>query len=201
MLKFNQKGLLVVLSSPSGAGKTTIAKKILSKNKKFELSVSLTTRIPRKGEIDGKDYKFVSRNYFKKKINTGSFLEHAKVFDNLYGTLKSTITNQLKKGKNILLDIDWQGARQVKKNIKFNLVTIFILPPSLSELKKRLMNRERSVEFVKNRMSKAKREIKHWKEYDYAIVNRSLNKSVEQIEQIILVNKLRSKNNLFKNIK
>ncbi len=118
MLKSKNKGLLIIISSPSGAGKTTIAKKLISENLNIELSVSLTTRTPRNGEIDGVDYKFVSKDLFKKKIKKKLFLEHAKVFDNLYGTLKSEVISKLNKGKNILLDIDWQGARQVRK--KFN---------------------------------------------------------------------------------
>ena len=187
MLKVKKKGVLIVISSPSGAGKTTIAKKLTSKKSNIELSVSLTTRKPRTGEIDGIDYKFVSPNFFKKKIKKKAFLENARVFDNFYGTLKKQIESKLNKGKNILLDIDWQGARQVKKRLPNDTVTIFILPPSLKELEKRLKKRERSIAFVKKRMSKAKQEIMHWSEYDYAVVNKDLNSCLNKIKNILQI--------------
>ena len=187
MLKVKKKGVLIVISSPSGAGKTTIAKKLTSKKSNIELSVSLTTRKPRVGEVNGVDYKFVSPNYFKQQIKQNAFLESAKVFDNFYGTLKQQITSKLNKGKNILLDIDWQGARQVKKKLPNDTVTIFILPPSLKELEQRLKKRERSIAFVKKRMSKAKQEIMHWSEYDYAVVNKDLNKCLSKIKSILQI--------------
>ena len=187
MLKVKKKGVLIVISSPSGAGKTTIAKKLTSKKSNIELSVSLTTRKPRVGEVNGVDYKFVSPNYFRQQIKQNAFLESAKVFDNFYGTLKQQITSKLNKGKNILLDIDWQGARQVKKKLPNDTVTIFILPPSLKELEKRLKKRERSIVFVKKRMSKAKQEIMHWSEYDYAVVNKDLNKCLGKIKNILQI--------------
>ena len=178
---------MIVISSPSGAGKTTIAKKLTSKKSNIELSVSLTTRKPRVGEVNGVDYKFVSPNYFRQQIKQNAFLESAKVFDNFYGTLKQQITSKLNKGKNILLDIDWQGARQVKKKLPNDTVTIFILPPSLKELEQRLKKRERSIAFVKKRMSKAKQEIMHWSEYDYAVVNKDLNKCLSKIKNILQI--------------
>ena len=178
---------MIVISSPSGAGKTTIAKKLTSKKSNIELSVSLTTRKPRVGEVNGVDYKFVSPNYFRQQIKKNAFLESAKVFDNFYGTLKQQITSKLNKGKNILLDIDWQGARQVKKKLPNDTVTIFILPPSLKELEQRLKKRERSIAFVKKRMSKAKQEIMHWSEYDYAVVNKDLNKCLSKIKNILQI--------------
>ena len=187
MLKVKKKGVLIVISSPSGAGKTTIAKKLTSKKSNIELSVSLTTRKPRVGEVNGVDYKFVSPNYFRQQIKKNAFLESAKVFDNFYGTLKQQITSKLNKGKNILLDIDWQGARQVKKKLPNDTVTIFILPPSLKELEQRLKKRERSIAFVKKRMSKAKQEIMHWSEYDYAVVNKDLNKCLSKIKNILQI--------------
>ena len=168
MLKEKKRGVLIVISSPSGAGKTTIAKKLVSKKLNIELSVSLTTRKPRSNEINKVDYHFVSKKFFQTKIKQKHFLEHAKVFDNFYGTSQKEITNKLSKGKNILLDIDWQGARQVRKKKATDTVSIFILPPSLKVLKQRLMKRESSLAFVNNRMSKAKKEIAHWDEYDYA---------------------------------
>ena len=125
-----QKGGMYILSSPSGAGKTTLVKKI-SKNKNFSISISHTTRLPRPNEKDGKDYYFVSKNYFKKLIKKGEFLEHAKVFDNYYGSSKKLVIQKLKRGKNIIFDIDWQGTRQIRnKKLKYKLLTIFVLPPS-----------------------------------------------------------------------
>ena len=137
---------MFILSSPSGAGKTTLVKKI-SKNKNFSVSVSHTTRLPRPNEKNGKDYFFISKNNFKKLIKKGEFIEHAKVFDNYYGSSKKLVINQLKMGKNIIFDIDWQGTRQIRnKNLNYKLLTIFILPPSRSELLNRLMKREKIIQ-------------------------------------------------------
>ena len=191
MLKEKYKGVLVVISSPSGAGKTTIAKKLVSKKSNIELSVSLTTRKPRPKEVNAMDYHFVSKDFFKKKIKQNFFLEHAKVFDNFYGTIKKDITDKLKKGINILLDIDWQGARQVRKKMPKDILSIFILPPSLKELKKRLEKRENNTSFVKKRTSKAKKEIAHWREYDYVIVNNDLKKCIKEIKIILEADKNR----------
>ena len=185
MLKVKKKGLLVVISSPSGAGKTTITKKLVSQNRNMELSVSLTTRNPRKNEKHNIDYKFVNKKIFNKYIKKNFFLEYAKVFDNYYGTLKSKISNKIKKKKIILLDIDWQGARQIRQKKINNIVTIFILPPSINILKKRLRKRENDINFINKRMARAKKEIMHWKEYDYVVVNKSLTKCVNEIKNII----------------
>ena len=163
MLSKKNKGKLIVISSPSGAGKTTITKSIVSKKKNIELSVSLTTRSPRPNEAANKDYTFVNIKTFKKLVAKKSFLEHAKVFGNYYGTLKKKINNKIRQNKTIILDIDWQGARQIKKQLPKNTISIFILPPSLSELKKRLYKREMNHKFINLRMSKAKKEITHWK--------------------------------------
>ena len=176
-----------MISSPSGAGKTTIAKKLTYNKKNIKLSVSLTTRKPRKGEIDGVHYRFVSIEFFKKKIKQKAFLEHAKVFGNFYGTLKKNIDEKIKKGKSILLDIDWQGARQVRKKMANDTLSIFIVPPSLKELEKRLKKREGSIDFIKKRMSKAKQEIMHWHEYDYAVVNANLNDCLKKIKNILQI--------------
>ena len=192
MLKEKKRGVLIVISSPSGAGKTTIAKKLVSKKLNIELSVSLTTRKPRSNEIDKVDYHFVSKKFFQTKIKQKHFLEHAKVFDNFYGTSQKEITNQLSKGKNILLDIDWQGARQVRKKMPTDTVSIFILPPSLKVLKQRLMKRESSLAFVNKRMSKAKKEIAHWNEYDYAVVNKDLKQCLKEIKKILEIQKHKS---------
>ena len=157
------------------------------------MSVSLTTRNPRPNEVDGVDYKFISKNLFKKKIKKNLFLEHAKVFDNFYGTIKSDITKKLDKGKNVLLDIDWQGARQVKKKLPLDTITIFILPPSLKELEKRLKKRGENISFVKKRMSCAKAEIKHWKEYDYVLINDNLQSCIARIKNILITENLKVK--------
>jgi guanylate kinase len=194
LIKKIDKGRCVVISSPSGAGKTTISKLLVGKLKNSNLSISLTTRLPRKKERNKIDYFFVTKNYFKKKINSNSFLEYANVFGNFYGTLKKNIHSDLRKKKTIILDIDWQGARQIKKNLSNNTTTIFILPPSLIELKKRLMNRESDLEFIKKRMSKAKKEIMHWKEYDYVVVNKNLNECVATIQKILSLETLKPSN-------
>jgi len=192
LLKEKKRGVLIVISSPSGAGKTTIAKKLVSKKLNIELSVSLTTRKPRSNEINKVDYHFVSKKFFQTKIKQKHFLEHAKVFDNFYGTSQKEITNKLSKGKNILLDIDWQGARQVRKKMPTDTVSIFILPPSLKVLKQRLMKRESSLAFVNKRMSKAKKEIAHWNEYDYAVVNKDLQQCLKEIKKILEIQKYKS---------
>lgn len=185
MLKKNNKGSLIVISSPSGAGKTTITKKLVSTKKNIVLSVSVTTRKPRINEINKKDYFFVSKKKFKELIKKKSFLEYARVFDNYYGTLKKNILTNIKQNKTTLLDIDWQGARQIKKKLAKYTVTIFILPPSIKELKNRLLKRESNYQFIKKRMSKAKKEIMHWQEYDYVVVNNNLKKCLKTIKLII----------------
>ena len=177
-----KKGGMFILSSPSGAGKTTLVKKI-SKNKNFSVSISHTTRLPRPKEKNGKDYFFVSKNYFKKLIKKKEFIEHAKVFDNYYGSSKRLITEKLKRGKNIVFDIDWQGTRQIKnKKLNYKLVTIFILPPSRKELLKRLTKREnKNMKTVKKRMKGFKRDLSKWKEYDLVVINDDLNVCYKKI--------------------
>ena len=187
MLQKKIKGKLIVISSPSGAGKTTITKSLVSKKKNIELSVSLTTRSPRPNEVANKDYTFVDIKTFKRLVAKKSFLEHAIVFGNYYGTLKTKINNKIKQNKTIILDIDWQGARLIKKQLPKITTTIFILPPSLKELKKRLTKRESSTKFISLRMSKAKKEITHWKEYDYVVVNDNLKKCISEIKSILNV--------------
>ena len=181
-----QKGGMYILSSPSGAGKTTLVKKI-SKNKNFSISISHTTRLPRPNEKDGKDYYFVSKNYFKKLIKKGEFLEHAKVFDNYYGSSKKLVIQKLKRGKNIIFDIDWQGTRQIRnKKLKYKLLTIFVLPPSKKELLKRLLKREKKdFRTVKKRMKGFKKDLSKWKEYDYVVINDNLNDCYKKIMNFI----------------
>ena len=181
-----KKGGIFILSSPSGAGKTTLVKKI-SKNRNFSVSVSHTTRLPRPNEKNGKDYFFISKNNFKKLIKKGEFLEHAKVFDNYYGSSKKLVNEKINKGKNIVFDIDWQGTRQIKnKSLKFKVLTIFILPPSKSELLKRLLKREKkNMKTVKKRMKEFKKDLLKWKEYDYVVINDKLKKCYNEIINII----------------
>ena len=181
-----KKGGMFIFSSPSGAGKTTLVKKI-SKNKNFSVSVSHTTRTPRQNEINGKDYYFISKNNFKKLIKKGEFLEHAKVFNNYYGSSKDLVIKKLEQGKNIVFDIDWQGTRQIRnKNLKYKLLTIFILPPSKKELIDRLVKREKkNMKTVKKRMKEFKKDLSKWKEYDYVVINDKLKKCYNEIINII----------------
>ncbi len=177
-----KKGGIYILSSPSGAGKTTLVKK-LSKNKNFITSISHTTRPPRPNEINGKDYYFTSKNIFKKLIKKKQFLEHAKVFNNYYGSSKELVISELKKGKNVLFDIDWQGTRQIRnKKLKYKLLSIFILPPSKEELLKRLIKREKkNMKTVKKRMKEFKKDLSKWNEYDYVVINDDLKKCYDNI--------------------
>ena len=174
-MKKNRKGLMLVLSSPSGAGKTTICKEILKKIKELKLSISYTTRPKRKSEVDGMDYFFVSEKKFKELQAKDFFIENAKVFDHLYGTPKNFVEKNLLKGVDVLFDIDWQGAQKLSNFSKTDIVSVFILPPSNMILKERLKKRnEDSLEIVNKRMSKAKSEISHWIEYDYVLINEDL---------------------------
>ena len=185
MSSFN-KGGMFILSSPSGAGKTTLVKKI-SKNKNYFTSISHTTRLPRPHEKDGKDYYFISKNHFKKLIKKGQFLEHAKVFDNYYGSSKKKVIQKLREKKNVLFDIDWQGTRQIRnKKLNYRLITIFILPPSKKELLKRLTKREnKNIKTVKKRMKEFKKDLSKWKEYDYVVINDDLKNCYKEILNVI----------------
>jgi len=185
MSSFKKSGMFI-LSSPSGAGKTTLVKKI-SKNKNFSVSISHTTRQPRPNEKNGKDYFFISKNSFKKLIKKGEFLEHAKVFDNYYGSSKNLVIKKLKQGKNVVFDIDWQGTRQIKnKKLNYKLLSIFILPPSKKELLKRLNKREKkNTKTVKKRMKGFNKDLSKWKLYDYVVVNDDLKKCYTNIMEVI----------------
>ena len=181
-----KKGGIFILSSPSGAGKTTLVKKI-SRNKNYSISISHTTRKPRPNEKNGRDYYFVSKNYFRKLIKRNEFLEHAKVFENYYGSSKKKVIEKLKVGKNVIFDIDWQGTRQIRnQKLKYKLITIFILPPSKNELLKRLIKREKkNMRTVKKRMKEFKKDLSKWKEYDQIVVNDDLDKCYKKIIKII----------------
>ena len=190
-MEIKSKNFCIVLSSPSGAGKTSISKKILKKDKKISLSISCTTRPKRKGEINKKDYIFISEEDFIKQIRKGEFLEHASVFGYRYGTLQQTVSNFFKKKKDVLFDIDWQGYQQLKQS-GLEVIGIFILPPNKRELIRRLKNRGRDTpEEMKKRMSLAQDEISHFPEYDYVVVNNDLDKSVIKIQNIIIAERLK----------
>jgi len=170
-----KNGMMFILSSPSGAGKTTLTTKITENNKNFSLSISHTTRSPRPNEINGKDYYFVSQQKFEELKNNNKFYEHAIIFNSSYGTLKKSVLDLLSKGQDVLFDIDWQGTKQLKKIENLLIKTFFILPPNLTTLKERLLNRHEGQEsLVEERMKKFKEELSHWNEYDYIIVNDDL---------------------------
>jgi len=182
----NKDGIILVLSSPSGAGKTTLVK-LLSKNRDFHVSISHTTRKPRINEIQDKDYHFVDNNEFKNLIKKGEFLEYAKVFNHLYGSTKTPVINNLKNGKNVIFDIDWQGAEQIKnKKLEYKLITFFVLPPSKEVLFNRLSNRDMKDKLIaEERMKVFSKDIQHWKNYDYVIINDNLQDCFNQICNLI----------------
>jgi guanylate kinase len=191
-ISIKRRGLMFVMSSPSGAGKTTLSRGLLDSDDEIVMSVSATTRNPRPGEVDGKDYYFVSVEDFGLMVNRGEFLEHAKVFDNYYGTPRGPVEEALSNGKDVLFDIDWQGTQQLKENAREDVVSIFILPPSTQELERRLHTRAQdSAEIVAKRMAKAADEMSHWAEYDYIIVNQDLDKSRTQIRAILDAERLK----------
>ena len=179
-------GVMIVLSSPSGAGKTTLSK-MLSNLDNFEISISHTTRKPRPNEISDKDYFFVNKDEFRRLINNEEFLEYAKVFNNFYGTTRTPVIDKLDKGKNVLFDIDWQGADQIKnKKLDYKLITFFILPPSKEVLFKRLSNRDMKDKLiVEERMKQFERDVLHWINYDYVVINDNLENCYTKIENLI----------------
>jgi len=189
----SEKGVLVILSSPSGAGKTSIARALVEENKNFLFSVSATTRKSRPGEVNGREYHFLTVDEFRERINDGQFLEHAKVFGNLYGTPLEPVMESINDGKDLIFDVDWQGGKQIRSSSlsKF-VISIFILPPSIKALQERLMKRAQdSSETVKDRMTKSIGEIMHWKEYDYVIVNNNFEQTLHEVKSIITSEKLR----------
>tara|TARA_B100000575_G_scaffold291659_1_gene298119 strand:- start:8004 stop:8633 length:630 start_codon:yes stop_codon:yes gene_type:complete len=182
----NNDGMIVILSSPSGAGKTTLVKEI-SKKKKFKISISHTTRKPRSNETNGKDYFFVNKNEFKNLIDNEKFLEYAKVFNHYYGSSKKVVFDQLKKGNNVIFDIDWQGTRQIKnRKLNYKILTIFILPPSREELYKRLLNRDKNNKKIANeRMKQFNIDVLNWKDYDHVVINDDLDNCYNEIIKFI----------------
>ena len=182
----DKDGVMIILSSPSGAGKTTLVN-LLSKKDNYVISISHTTRNPRPGEINNKDYYFVNDNEFKRLIKNEEFLEYAKVFNNFYGTTRTPVIDNLNKGKNVLFDIDWQGADQIKnKKLDFKLISFFILPPSKEVLFQRLSNRDmRDKLIAEERMKQFERDVLHWINYDYVIINDEIEKCYNKIDNLI----------------
>ncbi len=190
----DNKNIMVILSSPSGVGKTTITKKIQQKYKSFKISVSHTTRKPRSNEVNGVDYHFISNEEFKEYIEKNEFYEYAKIFDNYYGTHKKTV-DKLFKNNDLIFDIDWQGTKQLSKYKNLNLIKIFLIPPNKQELKERLIKRNLDLpEEVEKRFKSFNEDVKHWEDYDYIIINENLDHCYKQIEKIIFDKKNQSVN-------
>ena len=188
----SRRGLMLVLSSPSGAGKTTISRALLERDPHIAMSVSATTRQPRPGEVEGRDYHFVGVESFQRMVAAGEFLEHARVFDNFYGTPRAAVEDALADGRDVLFDIDWQGTQQLAQNARADLVAVFVLPPSVAELERRLTTRAQdSAEVVAKRMAKAGDEMSHWREYDYILVNTDVERSVAAVSAILAAERLR----------
>jgi guanylate kinase len=192
-----RRGLLFVMSSPSGAGKTTLSRKLLVADNNISMSVSVTTRKPRPGELDGKDYHFITRQKFDAMVKAGELLEWAEVFGNFYGTLKKPVDEALHAGRDVLFDIDWQGTQQLAQAMPEDLVRLFILPPAPDALRERLINRAQdSSAVIAKRMAEAAHEISHWPEYDYVIVNDVIEAAHQQVMAILTAERLRRRRQL-----
>jgi guanylate kinase len=190
--KIERRGLLLVLSSPSGAGKSTLARRLVEADRGISMSVSVTTRSARPGEVDGYDYRVVDEAAFKRMREVGELLEWARVFDNFYGTPRAPVEAAVAKGEDILFDIDWQGAQQLSETMKHDVVRVFILPPSAAALEERLRARAQDPEkVVRKRMAAASAEISHWPEYDYVIVNAALESSMAGLTAILIAERLK----------
>lgn len=188
----SRRGLLLILSSPSGAGKSTLARRLMQWDESLRFSVSATTRAPRPGEIDGREYDFKSRAEFEQMVCADQMLEHAEVFGNLYGSPRGPVEAAMQSGRDILFDIDWQGGQQIKHKMRDDVVSIFVLPPSIAELDARLRGRDQdSDQVIAARMSKSRDEISHWAEYDYVIVNRDLDTAFGELITIVQAERLR----------
>jgi guanylate kinase len=187
-----RRGLMLVLSSPSGAGKTTLSRRLLQTDGHIVMSVSATTRAKRKNEVEGSDYHFMNEAEFEKRARAGEFLEHAIVFGHHYGTPKKPVMDGLAGGRDLLFDIDWQGTQQLKQQARDDVVTVFVLPPSKAELERRLRERAQDAEdVVQRRMAKANDEISHWAEYDYIIINDDAMRAQTQLESILQAERLK----------
>ena len=194
LVEIKRRGLMLVLSSPSGAGKTTISRRLLERDRNLIMSVSVTTRPRRRGEVAGVDYHFVDKTTFDEMVGRGDLLENAKVFDDYYGTPKKPVETALSQGLDVLFDIDWQGTQKLADSAREDLVSVFILPPNTAELERRLKIRAQdSPEVVATRMSKAADEMSHWAEYDYIVVNIDIDESVAKVEAILQAERLRRK--------
>jgi guanylate kinase len=186
-----RRGLMLVLSSPSGAGKSTLSRRLLASDPKVAMSVSVTTRARRPNEVDGEDYVFVTPQRFEEMVKEGAFLEHATVFQHRYGTPRAAVERMLTEGRDVLFDIDWQGAQQLAQQAKDDLVRVFILPPSRAELERRLRERAQdSPDVVAIRMAEADNEISRWSEYDYVIINDDVDKAETQLRAIVAAERL-----------
>lgn len=187
-----RRGMMLVLSSPSGAGKTTLSHKLLSEDTGLILSISVTTRAKRKGEVDGRHYKFIDSHRFDQLARSGDLLEHAKVFGNHYGTPRAPVEKALSEGRDVLFDIDWQGTQQLREKLPRDLVSVFVLPPSIPELERRLKVRAQDAEdVIRARMAKAADEMSHWAEYDYVVVNRDLDRAFLDVRAILAAERLK----------
>ncbi len=187
-----RRGLMLVLSSPSGAGKSTISRALIDRDDNLTMSVSATTRPPRPGEVDGKDYFFIDKATFDGMVRDGKMLEHARVFENYYGTPKEPVEAALTSGRDVMFDVDWQGTQQLAENAAKDLVRVFILPPSMEELEQRLHSRAQdSEEVVRKRMAQANAEMSHYPEYDYIIVNSQLDESIARVAAILAAERLK----------
>lgn len=187
-----RRGLLLVLSSPSGAGKTSIARRLLEGDPHLSMSVSVTTRKPRPGEVDGRDYHFIDQQAFDALVAQRAFLEQATVFDHSYGSPREPVERAMAQGRDVLFDVDWQGTQQLKENARSDLVSVFIMPPSRKELERRLRSRAQDpADVVAKRMAKAADEISHWAEYDYIVVNHRIEQAVADVQAILAAERLR----------
>jgi len=187
-----RRGLLIILSSPSGAGKSTLARRLMAWDPSIRFSVSATTRAPRPGEVDGREYHFRTREAFEAMVSAGQMLEHAEVFGNLYGSPRAPVEEAMARGQDTLFDIDWQGGQQIKQAMREDVVSIFLLPPSIAELERRLRSRgQDSDEVIRSRMAKSEAEISHWAEYDYVLVNRDLDACEADLRTILTAERLR----------
>jgi guanylate kinase len=192
MTDIKRRGVMLVLSSPSGAGKTTISRRLLGADPDLKLSVSVTTRAARSGEVNGVDYHFIDRPMFDELVRTGELLEHAEVFGHCYGTPAKGVEERLAAGKDVLFDIDWQGTQQLQHTARRDLATIFILPPSVGELERRLHVRAQDSDaVVRRRMEGAGRELDHWDEYDYVVINDDLDRAINEVRSILTAERLR----------
>jgi guanylate kinase len=187
-----RRGLMFVLSSPSGAGKTTLARELVSKVAGLQMSVSVTTRPMRPGEVDGKDYFFIDKPRFDAMVKNNELLEHAPVFDHFYGTPRAAVEAALSAGRDVLFDIDWQGTQQLREKARQDVVSVFILPPSAADLERRLHTRAQDSDAViRGRMSRASHEMSHWAEYDYIVINRSIDEAFAEVQAILKAERLR----------